>query len=33
MKAFALIFGIPMLALLLTYSKRRVAAYGRPAPP
>jgi hypothetical protein len=32
-KASALIFGLPMLALLLTYPRRRVAATGGPPPP
>jgi hypothetical protein len=32
-KASSLMFGIPMLALLLTYPRRRIAAYGKQAPP
>lgn len=32
-KASALLFGLPMLALLLTYARRRVAATGKPPPP
>jgi hypothetical protein len=32
-KASALMFGIPMLALLLTYQSRRIAATGKSAPP
>ncbi|HEX3858375.1 MAG TPA: hypothetical protein VHV58_02140 [Pseudolabrys sp.] len=32
-KASALMFGIPMLALLLTYQSRRIAATGESAPP
>lgn len=32
-KASALIFGLPMLALLLTYSRRRIATAGKPPPP
>jgi hypothetical protein len=31
-KASALIFGLPMLALLLTFPKRRMAATGKPPP-
>lgn len=29
----ALLFGLPMLAVLLTYQKRRLAVTGKPAPP
>jgi hypothetical protein len=32
-KASALMFGIPMLALLLTYQHRRIAATGKSMPP
>jgi hypothetical protein len=32
-KASALLFGLPMLALLLTYQQRRIAATGKAAPP
>jgi hypothetical protein len=32
-KISALLFGLPMLALLLTYQRRRIAATGKPAPP
>jgi hypothetical protein len=32
-KASALMFGLPMLALLLTYQRRRIAATGKAAPP
>ncbi len=32
-KASALMFGIPMLVLLLTYQSRRIAATGKSAPP
>ena len=31
-KASALLFGLPMLTLLLTYQRRRIAATGKPAP-
>ena len=32
-KAFSLMFGIPMLALLFTYPRRRMAVYRKQAPP
>jgi len=32
-KASALIFGLPMVALLLTFPRRRAAATGKPPPP
>ena len=32
-KASSLLFGLPMLALLLTYQRRRIAATGKAAPP
>jgi hypothetical protein len=31
-KASALLFGLPMLAILLTFQRRRIAATGKPAP-
>jgi hypothetical protein len=32
-KASAVLFGLPMLALLVTYPRRRMAATGKPPPP
>jgi hypothetical protein len=32
-KASALMFGVPMLGILLTYQQRRIAASGKSAPP